>query len=76
MSAYGGVQGTYNRWGYETQGGKGGNAQANEQVPDKVDFGGCDNFNVNQPYCGRYPEECRKFFNECMELASGRGCTY
>lgn len=72
MSAYGGQQGTYNRYGYETQ----GSVRETEQQggsTDKVEFGGCDNFNVNQPYCGRYPQECRNYFEECMKLASGIG---
>lgn len=66
-SSYGGVQGTYNRYGYESQ------DQNQNGNDEKVNFGGCDSFNVNQPYCSRYPEECRKYFDECMKIAQGTG---
>jgi len=77
MSSYGGAQGTYNQWGYETQGRpQNGQTGQTDGVPDKVNFGGCDNFNVNQPYCARYEQECRNYFEECMKLARGVGCMY
>ena len=69
-SSYGGVQGTYNRYGYESQ------DQNQNGNDEKVNFGGCDSFNVNQPYCSRYPEECRKYFDECMKIAQGTGCKH
>jgi len=57
-----------NRYGYEigrsTQDGDAGG----------FNLGSCDSFNVNQPYCAMHAEECRKFFDDCMKIASGTGC--
>lgn len=56
-----------NRYGYEigrsTQDGDAGG----------FNLGSCDSFNVNQPYCAMHAEECRKFFDDCMKIASGTG---
>ena len=42
----------------------------------KNSAGGCGNFNINNPYCARYPQECREYFEECLKLSQGRECMY
>ena len=64
--------GNLNRYGYETSRQTGSAGQGNAEKFDTS--GGCDNMNINQPYCARYPEECRSFFEQCMKLANGTGC--
>ena len=66
--------GSLNRYGYETNR---QSASAGQGSAEKFDTsGGCDNMNINQPYCARYPEECRSFFEQCMKLANGTGCQF
>ena len=66
--------GTLNRYGYETNRQSGSAGQGSAEKFDTS--GGCDNMNINQPYCARYPEECRSFFEQCMKLANGTGCEF
>ena len=66
--------GSLNRYGYETNRQSGSAGQGNAEKFDTS--GGCDNMNINQPYCARYPEECRSFFEQCMKLANGTGCEF
>jgi len=56
-----------NRYGYEI----GRSSQGGDE--SGFNLGSCDSFNVNQPYCAMHAEECRKFFDDCMKIASGTG---